>query len=102
MKTFPITNCQEWSYTTKTHTGVCVVDGEKITMKFKVVISRPVEVPDVLAIEEFCRAMGKEKATLEGYAAKLLALFAEIGSTIRLMAKGHTRTHGNIMVVLSV
>lgn len=101
MKTFPITNCQEWSYTTKTHTGVCVVDGEKITMKFKVVISRPVEVPDVLAIEEFCRAMGKEKATLEGYAAKLLALVGVVG-TVKVMAKGHTRTHGNIKVVLSV
>ncbi len=79
IKMFPITACPKWSYVTKTHFGTCVVDGMQITMRFKVKLVNPIEVPDVLAIEEFCKEMGQHKDTLEGYVAKLAVL---LGCTV--------------------
>jgi len=95
IKTFPITNCPEWQYTTKTHAGTCIVDGMKITMRFTIVLTGPKAVPDVLGIEEACKAMSQEQDTLEGYTAKLATL---LGCTV--VGKGKTKTHGVITVTI--
>lgn len=91
MKWFPIANCPAWSYATKIHHGTCVVDGERITMRFTVAFANPTQVPDVLGIEAFCREMASEPATLEGYTAKLAAFLA-----CTVQGRGKTRTHGVI------
>lgn len=95
IKTFPIAHCPEWQYTTKLHAGTCVVDGETIKMRFTITLTGPKAVPDVLGIEEACRAMSQERDTLEGYTAKLAAL---LGCTV--VGKGKTRTHGVITVTI--
>lgn len=96
IKKFPITNCSVWTYTTKLHFGTCVVDNETIKMRFALKMVNPAEVPDVLGIEAFCRDMCSEKATLEGYTAKLTAF---VGCEVT--GKGKTRTHGVITCTLA-
>jgi len=90
-KWFNIANCPTWAYATKIHHGTCVVDQERITMRFTVAFTNPTRVPDVLDIEQFCRTMANEPATLEGYTAKLAAFLA-----CSMTGKGKTRTHGVI------
>lgn len=96
IKKFDIRNCSVWTYKTKLHTGTCVVDGETIKMKFTVKLDVPEAVPDVLAIEAFCREMGEEKDTLEGYTAKLAALLG-----CEVTGKGKTNTHGVITCTIN-
>ena len=103
LKTFKVESCSKWSYKTKIHYGTCIVDGENIVMRFTIKIVKAEAVPDVLAIEEFCRKMGEEKATLEGYTAKLAAFVA--GNRFQAMrevtGKGKTRTHGVITCTIT-
>lgn len=91
LKFFDIKNCPAWSYTTLTHRGTCVVDGQQIKMRFTVSMTSPQRVPDVLGIEAFCKGMSAEKDTLEGYTAKLATF---LGLTVT--GKGKTATHGLI------
>jgi hypothetical protein len=91
LKRFETRNCSLWTYRTLLHFGTCIVDGQTIKMRFTLKIDVPEAVPDVLQIEEFCREMSQEKATLEGYTAKLVAF---VGCEVT--GKGKTKTHGVI------
>ena len=96
IKTFPIKNCAAWTYRTKVHFGTCAVDGQRIKMQFTVTMLTPEAIPDVLAVETFCREMAREADTLEGYAATLAGFLG-----CEVTGVGKTRTHGVITCTIS-
>ena len=89
---FPIASCSAWQYTTLSHRGLCSVDGQVITMRFRLDLTNPQQVPDVLAVEDHIRAMTTTPDTLEGYTGKLAA---HLG--IPVTGRGRTATHGKIV-----
>ena len=89
---FPIASCQAWQYTTLAHRGVCSVDGQVIVMKFRLDLINPQQVPDVLGVESYIRAMTATPDTLEGYTGKLAAHLK-----IPVTGRGKTATHGKII-----
>ena len=94
--TFPLRGCKSWQYTTSPHAGTCVVDGERIDLKFTVKLRRLERVPDVLEIERFCERMTRRPSTVEGYAEQLRVWLDRSLPGTEVAGKGKTSTHGPI------
>lgn len=91
MTKIEVRGCVRWSYRTMSHVGICVVDGELLTMYFVIRLDAPCEVPDVLEIESVCKGMTASPNTLEGYTA-ILATKAGVA----VHGYGWSRSHGVI------
>lgn len=89
---FPIASCSAWQYTSLYHRGVCSVDGQVITMRFRIDLVNPSRVPDVLGVEFYIRAMTATPDTLEGYTGKLACILG-----VPVTGRGKTATHGKIV-----
>lgn len=91
MAKIEVRGCVRWSYRTMSHVGICVVDGELLTMYFTISLDMPLVVPDVLEIEIACREMTATPNTLEGYTSLLAN---KVGVAVH--GYGWSRSHGVI------